>query len=188
VDEVVERVARPVVTEMARRGTPFTGVLYCGLALTSRGLRVVEFNVRFGDPETQSVLARLVTPLGGVLRAAARGELAVQPALRWREGAAVTVVLAAQDYPSTPRTGDVIDGLDAAAAVEGVQVLHAGTALDDRGRLVSAGGRVLSVVGSGADLPAARAAAYEAMSHIRLSGSHYRRDIAERAAADLAPA
>jgi phosphoribosylamine--glycine ligase len=187
VDEVVERVARPVVTEMAHRGTPFQGVLYCGLALTARGLRVIEFNVRFGDPETQSVLARLLTPLGGVLYAAATGDLARQPSLRWRREAAVTVVLAARDYPATPHLGDVIHGLDAAASVEGARVLHAGTALDEAGRLVSAGGRVLSVVGLGSDLAGARSTAYRALSRIELAGAHWRRDIAERAAADSAP-
>lgn len=183
VDSVVDRVALPVVREMAHRGTPFTGVLYCGLALTARGLRVVEFNVRFGDPETQSVLARLASPLGRVLMAAATGTLADLGPLRWRPEAAVTVVLAAPNYPETPRTGDPIGGLDAAAAVPGARVLHAGTALDATGTLVSAGGRVLSVVGLGADLDAARSVAYEAISRIHLDGSHYRGDIAARAAA-----
>ncbi len=178
VEEVMERVALPVVAEMARRGTPFTGVLYCGLALTSRGLRVIEFNVRFGDPETQSVLARLATPLGGLLLAAATGELAGFPPLRWREAAAVTVVLAAENYPSTPRTGDVITGLDDAESVPGATVLHAGTARDDAGAIVSAGGRVLSVVGLAEDLTAARSVAYQAISKIVLPGSHYRSDIA----------
>jgi len=181
VEEVLDRVAVPVVREMARRGTPFAGVLYCGLALTARGMRVVEFNVRFGDPETQSVLARLVTPLGGLLRSAATGDLAGFPPLRWHEEAAVTVVLAAEDYPSAPHTGGVITGLDDAASVPGVVVLHAGTALDDAGRLVSAGGRVLSVVGMAAGLDGARAAAYEAISMIGLAGSHYRTDIAAAA-------
>ncbi len=178
VEEVMERVALPVVAEMARRGTPFTGVLYCGLALTSRGLRVIEFNVRFGDPETQSVLARLATPLGGLLLAAATGELAGFPPLRWREAAAVTVVLAAENYPSTPRTGDVITGLDDAESVPGATVLHAGTARDDAGAIVSAGGRVLSVVGLAEDLTAARSVAYQSISKIVLPGSHYRSDIA----------
>jgi phosphoribosylamine--glycine ligase len=186
VEEVLERVARPVVAEMARRGTPFTGVLYCGLALTSRGLRVVEFNVRFGDPETQSVLARLATPLGSVLYAAATGGLAGLAPLRWRDEAAVTVVVAAHNYPGPPRTGDEITGLDAAAAVEGASVLHAGTALDDAGRLVSAGGRVLSVVGRGADLAQARRTAYRAVGEIRLAGSHHRTDIALEAASSAA--
>ncbi len=188
VAEVVDRVARPVVTEMARRGTPFTGVLYCGLALTSRGIRVIEFNVRFGDPETQSVLARLATPLGTVLAAAARGELAGLAPLRWRDRAAVTVVVAAHHYPAAPRTGDEITGLDAAAADEQVTVLHAGTDLDEAGRLVSAGGRVLSVVALGDDLDDARRRAYRAVDLIGLDGSHHRRDIARAAAAGLVTA
>ena len=157
---------------------------YCGLALTARGLRVVEFNVRFGDPETQSVLARLATPLGGVLLAAATGALAGLAPLRWRDAAAVTVVLAADNYPAAPRTGDAITGLDAAASVTGASVLHAGTARDPEGRLVSAGGRVLSVVGLGDDLDAARSVAYEAISRIELPGAHYRSDIAAVAAAE----
>jgi phosphoribosylamine---glycine ligase len=186
VGEVVERVAQPVVDEMRRRGTPFVGVLYCGLALTSRGLRVVEFNVRFGDPETQAVLARLRTPLGGVLHAAATGRLAEAPRLRWDAGAAVTVVVAAGGYPAAPRTGDEVGGLDDAQAVDGVHVLHAGTARDDDGRLVSAGGRVLSVVGVGPDLAEARRRAYDGVDRVRLTGSHHRTDIAAAAAAATA--
>ena len=181
VDEVVERVARPVVAEMARRGTPFAGVLYCGLALTGRGVRVVEFNARFGDPETQVVLARLASPLGALLLAAATGGLGGHPPLRWSRDAAVTVVVAAHGYPGEVRTGDVVGGLDAAAAA-GASVLHAGTAVDDRGRVVSAGGRVLSVVGTGPDLAAARARACAGVAAVRLDGSHHRTDIAAAAA------
>ena len=177
VEDVVARVAQPTVDEMARRGIPFAGVLYVGLALTSRGLRVVEFNARFGDPETQVVLARLRTPLAVVLNAAATGRLADLPPLRWRKQAAVTVVIAAHGYPGTVRSGDPITGLDAAEQVDGVHVLHAGTALAD-GVLVAAGGRVLSVVAVGADLTAARAAAYAGVMRIRLPGSHHRTDIA----------
>jgi phosphoribosylamine--glycine ligase len=187
VADVVERVARPVVEELARRGTPFVGVLYCGLALTSRGVRVIEFNARFGDPETQVVLARLVTPLGGVLLAAATGKLADAPPLRWRDEAAVTVVVAAENYPAEPRTGDPIGGLDDAGTVDGAWVLHAGTRRDDSGRVVSSGGRVLSVVGTGPDLEAARTGAYEAVRRISLDGSHHRRDIAERAVRETLP-
>jgi phosphoribosylamine--glycine ligase len=183
VDDVVARVAQPTVDEMARRGTPFAGVLYVGLALTGRGLRVVEFNARFGDPETQVVLARLVTPLAGVLYAAATGHLADLPPLRWRPQAAVTVVVAAHGYPGTPRAGDPISGLDDAERVEGVHVLHAGTATNSDGAPVAAGGRVLSVVGVGADLAAARAAAYAGVDRIDLPGSHHRTDIALAAAA-----
>ncbi|PRY16679.1 phosphoribosylamine--glycine ligase [Kineococcus rhizosphaerae] len=182
-DEVVERIAQPVVDEMARRGTPFSGVLYCGLALTSRGTRVIEFNARFGDPETQVVLARLATPLGAVLNACATGTLAEQPALRWREDAAVTVVLASPGYPEAPVTGGVLRGLAQADAIGGADVLHAGTATaPDGAAIVSAGGRVLSVVGVGPDLSAARAVAYEAVELIDLDGGRFRRDIALTAA------
>jgi phosphoribosylamine--glycine ligase len=177
--DVTERVAAPVVAELARRGTPFIGLLYCGLALTAQGVRVVEFNARFGDPETQVVLARLVTPLGGLLHAAAAGRLGEAPELRWRADAAVTVVIAAEGYPARPVTGDVVEGLDAAAAVDGAWVLHAGTGLDADGRVVTTGGRVLSVVGTGRDLADARATAYEAVSRIRLRGGHHRSDIAD---------
>ncbi len=184
VDEVVRTVAQPTIAEMARRGAPFVGLLYAGLALTSRGLRVVEFNVRFGDPETQVVLELLESPLGAVLAAAAAGDLSAVPALEWRSGSAVIVVLAASGYPATPRTGDVISGLDDAADVLGAVVLHAGTARDETGQVVSAGGRVLGVVGAGTDLTTARRKAYEALGHISLPGSHHRTDIAA-AAADL---
>ncbi|ROS76506.1 phosphoribosylamine--glycine ligase [Cellulomonas sp. PhB143] len=182
-EEVVARIAQPTVDEMARRGTPFSGVLYVGLALTSRGTRVVEFNARFGDPETQVVLSRLRTPLSSLLLAAAEGRLAGQPPLEWSDGSAVTVVVASQGYPAAPRTGDRIDGVAAAAALDAVHVLHAGTALDADGALVSAGGRVLSVVGQGADLGAARERAYAGVARISLAGSHHRTDIAARAAA-----
>ncbi|GAB3549887.1 phosphoribosylamine--glycine ligase [Arthrobacter tumbae] len=182
VDEVIERVALPTIEEMARRGTPFTGVLYCGLALTSRGLRVIEFNARFGDPETQAVLARLKTPLGGVLLAAAKGELATVDNLNWSSEAAVAVVLASANYPDSPRTGDEIRGLEDAAVLDGVSVLHAGTALDGDGRVVSAGGRVLAVVGLGKDLAEARNKAYDGVSRLELEGGQYRTDIAAKAA------
>ncbi|MFK5646948.1 phosphoribosylamine--glycine ligase [Ornithinimicrobium sp. LYQ121] len=180
VQEVVGTVALPTVEEMARRGTPFTGVLYVGLALTSAGPRVVEFNARFGDPETQSVLARLRTPLAGILLAAAEGRLAELPPLDWSPESSVAVVVAAQGYPAAPRTGDEITGLDEAATVEGVHVLHAGTALRD-GAVVSAGGRVLSVVSLGEGLSQARARAYGAVHRIHLAGSHVRGDIAQAA-------
>jgi phosphoribosylamine--glycine ligase len=182
VHDIVGTVAQPVIDEMRRRGAPFVGLLYCGLALTKRGLRVVEFNARFGDPETQVVLARLQAPLGAVLQAAATGHLESIPDLRWAANAVVTVVVAADNYPEEPRTGDVIDGLDHAAEVPDAYVLHAGTSVDDEGRIVSSGGRVLSVVGTGPDLTAARDAAYTAVARIKLAGSHYRSDIAEDAA------
>jgi phosphoribosylamine--glycine ligase len=175
---VLTRVAQPTVDEMQRRGTPFVGVLYCGLALTSRGVRVVEFNARFGDPETQVVLARLATPLAEVLLAAATGGLEDE-VLHWRDEAAVTVVVAAHGYPGAVRAGDPIVGTADADALPGVHVLHAGTALSGD-ELVSAGGRVLSVVGVGADVEAARERAYAGVAAIELRGSHHRGDIAAR--------
>jgi phosphoribosylamine--glycine ligase len=185
VDDVMARVIQPTVDEMRRRGTPFAGLLYAGLALTSRGLRVIEFNARFGDPETQVVLARLHTPLAGVLLAAANGTLDRQPPLVWDEGSAVTVVVAAEHYPDTPRTGDPITGIEAAESVPGVHVLQAGTRIDDDGVLRSAGGRVLSVTALGDSLEQARSLAYEGVAHVVLPGSHYRRDIAARAVATV---
>jgi phosphoribosylamine---glycine ligase len=184
VDEVLTTVLQPTVDELARRGTPFAGLLYAGLALTSRGTRVVEFNARFGDPETQVVLARLRTPLGGLLRAAATGRLRELGPLEWSDDAAVTVVVAAAGYPGTPRAGDELTGLAEADALDGVAVLHAGTAVDDAGRVVASGGRVLSVVGTGPDLAAARARAYAGVDLIGLAGGQHRTDIAATAAAD----
>ncbi len=181
VDEVIANVAQPTIDEMARRGTPFAGVLYIGLALTSAGPRVIEFNARFGDPETQVVLASLKTPLAGVLLAAARGELDGLPALQWYPGAAITVVLAAENYPGTPVTGDVISGLEAATGLPTVLVLHAGTKTGLDRQPVSAGGRVLSVVARGTSLADARDVAYQAVERIELRGSHYRTDIAAKA-------
>ncbi len=175
VDDLMTTVVTPTVNELARRGMPYTGVLYAGLALTSKGPKVIEFNARFGDPETQVVLDRLETPLADLLMAAATGELASQPAVVSRPGAAVTIVVAAENYPDAPVKGDVIDGLS--AEVEGAYVLHAGTALKD-GRVVSNGGRVLSVVGTGDTVAEARARAYELVGHIEMRGSFHRRDIA----------
>ena len=178
VADVVARVVQPTVDELRHRGTPFIGVVYAGLALTSRGLRVIEFNARFGDPETQVVLARLRTPLAHVLLAAATGHLNDLEDLRWRDGAAVTVVVAAENYPGTPVTGRVIDGLDTANEVDDAYVLHAGTSNGADGVVLSTGGRVLSVVGVGATLADARERAYEAVDLIALEGSHHRSDIA----------
>ncbi|EST37638.1 phosphoribosylamine--glycine ligase [Streptomycetaceae bacterium MP113-05] len=185
VEEIERTVLRPTVDELRRRGTPFSGLLYAGLALTSRGMRVIEFNARFGDPETQAVLARLKTPLGGLLLAAATGRLAELPPLHWDDGAAVTVVVAAADYPASPRTGDPVEGLDQVREQDGptAYVLHAGTRRDADGRVVSAGGRVLSVTATGDDLATARERAYAAIGRIRLAGSHHRTDIAAAAAA-----
>ena len=181
VEEVISRVAQPTVDEMAHRGTPFVGVLYCGLALTGRGTRVIEFNARFGDPETQAVLARLRTPLGTLLLAAATGQLDKADDLRWSPESAVAVVVASENYPDTPRTGDRVRGVRKANALEGVHVLHAGTALDDDGKTVSAGGRVLAVVGLGLDLEEARERAYEGVELIQLDGGQHRSDIAAKA-------
>jgi phosphoribosylamine--glycine ligase len=178
VETVQREVLQPTVDELRRRGTPFAGLLYAGLAMTSRGVRVIEFNARFGDPETQVVLALLETPLAGLLRAAATGTLAGLPALRWRDGFAVTVVIAAEGYPEKPRNGDPVTGLDDVA--EPAYVLHAGTSSVD-GVVVSAGGRVLSVTALDSTLGAARSAAYAGAATIRLAGSHYRHDIAELA-------
>ncbi|WP_210604653.1 phosphoribosylamine--glycine ligase [Brevibacterium oceani] len=213
VDEIVSKVAQPVVDEMARRGTPFTGLLYCGLALTSKGLRVVEFNVRFGDPETQSVLARLNSPLGQTMLAAAEGRLDEVGSLEWDPRTSVTVVMAAENYPGTPSTGDIIRGLDTVANLPDISVLHAGTKLAtgpsggfapedavitkdiaETGDIVTSGGRVLSVVSLGSDLHEARAKAYAAVDEIKWDGEQHRTDIAEAAArgaielADIYPA
>ena len=176
VADIVSNVVEPVAAELVRRGCPFSGLLYAGLAITSNGPAVVEFNCRFGDPETQAVLALLESPLGQLLYATATGGLAGFGPLQWHEGYAVTVVVAAENYPGRPRVGDVITGSEADG------VLHAGTARRDDGTIVSSGGRVLSVVGTGADLVAARAAAYRIVSSIRLPGSHFRSDIALAAA------
>jgi phosphoribosylamine--glycine ligase len=174
-DDVVHRIIQPVVAELATRGARFSGLLYAGLALTAEGPQVIEFNCRFGDPETQSVLALLRTPLAGLLHATAVGALAGHPPLDWAPGAAVTVVIAAEGYPGPTRTGDVIIGAEA----EGV--LHAGTRRREDGAVVSAGGRVLSAVGVGDDLESARADAYRKVAAVRLPGSHHRTDIASRA-------
>ena len=170
VAQIVREVVEPVAAEMVKRSCPFSGLLYVGLAIGAQGPAVVEFNCRFGDPETQAVLALLESPLGEALHATATGTLSSLAPLQWKDGAAVTVVLAAENYPGRPRTGDVITGADADG------VLHAGTALKD-GAVVSAGGRVLSVVGVGSDLAAARADAYFKIEPIRLPGSHFRTDI-----------
>lgn len=177
VEEATRSVLEPTVAEMARRGAPFVGLLYAGLALTRDGIRVVEFNARFGDPETQVVLALLETPLAGLLWAAATGRLGEYPPLVWNTGAAVTVVIAAQGYPLAPRAGASVGGLAGAAGRPGVHVLQAGTSLLD-GTLRASGGRVLSVTAVGADLAAARSAAYDAVDRVELPGGHYRRDIA----------
>ncbi|HEY0871036.1 MAG TPA: phosphoribosylamine--glycine ligase [Acidothermaceae bacterium] len=176
IDDMMRDVLRPTIDEMRRRGTPFAGLLYAGIALTSKGVRVVEFNARFGDPETQVVLALLKTPLASLLQAAATGTLADHPPLEWHAGFAITVVIAAKGYPGQPVNGDPIGGLDGIPAP--AYVLHAGTAADASGQVVSAGGRVLSVTATGDTLEAARDAAYAGVDQITLEGAQYRSDIA----------
>ena len=177
VDEVLRTVLQPTVDELARRGTPFRGLLYAGLALTSRGVRVVEFNARFGDPETQPLLALLESPLSPLLLGAANGNLAHVPPPVFRPGAAVAVVLASAGYPESSSKGDVITGVDAAEALDGVHVIQAGTAFSGED-LVTAGGRVLAVVGTGPDVESARRAAYSGVEEIEFEGAQYRTDIA----------
>jgi phosphoribosylamine--glycine ligase len=173
--EVEERVLLPALREMARRGRPFRGALYAGLMLTAKGIRVIEFNARLGDPETQPILMRVRGDLVPALLGAARGDLSAVR-LDVDPRAAVGVVLAAEGYPGKPTTGDLVEGAEGPFD-EGVQVFHAGTALDGQGRVVSAGGRVLTVCALGDDLGAARLRAYEALARIHLRGSHHRRDI-----------
>jgi phosphoribosylamine--glycine ligase len=181
VDDIIDSVALPTIRQLAAEGTPFVGLLYCGLIVTSTGVRVIEFNARFGDPETQVVLPRLETPLAGLLFAAATGTLGTRPYPVFSSDVAVTVVLASEGYPESPVTGRPIFGLDAAAAVEGVTIAHAATAMLE-GQFIATGGRVLTVVARGHDFATARSRAYEALGLITLEGSHYRTDIAARVA------
>jgi len=178
IDEALDTIARPTVRALEAEGTPFIGLLYCGLIVTGDGIRVIEFNARFGDPETQVVLPRLETPLSGLLLAAATGGLGKLPYPKFSDDAAVIVVLASEGYPEEPVTGRVIEGLEEAAEVPGVTIAHAATALVD-GRFVATGGRVLGVVARGSDTASAREAAYAAIGRIRLEGSFYRTDIAD---------
>jgi phosphoribosylamine--glycine ligase len=179
VDEVIETVALPTIRQLAIEQTPFIGLLYCGLILTTGGTRVIEFNARFGDPETQVVLARLVTPLSGLLLAASTGELGGLPRPEFLDEVAVSVVLASEGYPEDPITGRPITGLDAVGVgVKGVWIDHAATAHSDGG-FTATGGRVLSVVALGDTFAAARLKAYDALDHIELEGGHFRHDIAE---------
>jgi phosphoribosylamine--glycine ligase len=173
VEETYTEVLAPIIAEMAARGTPFVGLLYAGLALTDDGIRVIEFNARFGDPETQVLIPRLVTPLASLLYKAATDSLDDE-FLQWRDDSAVTVVLAAQGYPESPKTGGEISAIP---AIAGAQIFHAGTS-EKEGSLLSSGGRVLTVTGIGSDLTEARNVAYRAISQIELAGSFYRSDIA----------
>jgi phosphoribosylamine--glycine ligase len=183
VDEVIDTIALPTVRQLAAEQTPFIGLLYCGLIVTSSGIRVIEFNARFGDPETQVVLPRLVTPLSSLLYAAATGGLGGMPRPEFALDTAVTVVLASEGYPEAPQTGRPITGLDEAAQVPEVTIAHAATALDpETGALLATGGRVLSVVARGTTFDEARERAYDAIARIELPGSQYRTDIAARVA------
>ena len=178
VQRIVDEVCAPVAKQMVEDGVPYSGLLYAGIAWTSNGPEVIEFNCRFGDPETQPVLELLETPLAGVLNAVASGELAELPELSWKDGYAVTVVLAAKDYPESAEKGGVIDGAAAGSEAKGVRA--AGVAEKD-GKLVASGGRVLNVVGTGTTLEEARKAAYDTLDGITLPGGHFRRDIAQAA-------
>lgn len=179
VDEVIRTVAEPTVRQLESEGTPFIGLLYCGLIVTAQGIRVIEFNARFGDPETQVVLPRLITPLSELLFAASTGQLAGRPHPEFSDDVAVTVVLASEGYPESAAPNRPLTGLDEAAAVEGVTIAHAATARSADG-FVATGGRVLSIVATGTDFAQARARAYEAIGRIGLEGGQYRTDIAAR--------
>jgi phosphoribosylamine---glycine ligase len=176
-DDVLATVVQPTLDEMNRRGTPFVGTLYVGLALTATGPRVIEFNCRFGDPDTQPVLALMTSPLGELLKAAADGDLGAVPAPTFADGASVTVVMASAGYPESSSKGDVIVGTETLGEETDVDVIHAGTARSD-GQLVSAGGRVLAVRAIGRDIADARAKAYEGIASISFPGAQWRRDIA----------
>ena len=181
VQQIIDTVALPTVRQLAAEDTPFVGLLYCGLIVTTAGIRVIEFNARFGDPETQVVLPRLVTPLSELLFAAATGALDGREWPEFSSDVAVTVVLASENYPETPLTGRPITGLEAALAVPGVTIAHAATAAAGDA-LVSTGGRVLSVVAVGSSFAEARTRAYEAVGHVQLNGAQFRTDIAARVA------
>ena len=182
VEEITRTVALPTVRRLEEEGTPFVGLLYCGLIVTAKGVRVIEFNARFGDPETQVVLARLKSPLSAYLLAAARGELAAQPAPVFSDEPAVIVVVASEGYPGEVVTGRALTGLDAAAEVPGVHLVHAATARDADGGWIATGGRVLGVVARGESFGEARERAYAAVSRIGLEGGQHRTDIAARVA------
>jgi phosphoribosylamine--glycine ligase len=179
---VMDEAVAPTLDALRSMGIDYRGVLYAGLMLTPAGPKMLEYNVRFGDPETQVVLPRLTSDLGELLAAAASGALAGPPT--FDDGAAVTVVCAAEGYPRDVRTGDRIEGIDAANAVEGVSVFCAGVGAGPDGSLITAGGRVLAVTGQGPDLASARRRAYDAVGHITWPGMHHRNDIASAAVAD----
>jgi phosphoribosylamine--glycine ligase len=178
---VTKNVLQPMVDEMNRRGIPFQGLLFAGLAVTSRGVRVIEFNARFGDPETQVVLARLNSSLSELLIAAATGKLSSLPELDWKSDSAVTVVMAAEGYPDSPKTGAIISGI-AETEKLGLTVFHAGTKSNESGEILVNGGRVLSVTATGSDLSDARHQIYSGIERIEFDGEHHRSDIALKAA------
>ena len=182
IDEVTRSVAVPTVGQLETEGTPFIGLLYCGLIVTEKGIRVIEFNARFGDPETQVVLPRMVSPLSRYLLAAASGTLQAQPAPEFSDDAAVIVVVANEGYPGDVVAGRPITGLEGADMVPGVHLVHAGTARDENDAWVATGGRVLGVVAQGTTFAEARDRAYAAVGHIELEGSQHRTDIAARVA------
>jgi phosphoribosylamine--glycine ligase len=177
VTEIQRTVAQPTIDELARQGIPFVGLLYCGLIMTAEGIKVIEFNARFGDPETQVVLARLTSPLAPLLLAAATGDLGTVDAPKFSKNVAITVVLASEGYPEDPQTGREVLGLDKVASLKNITVAHAGTGWDGH-HLLATGGRVLSVIGTGKDFSVARERVYKALEKIELEGSHYRNDIA----------
>ncbi|MEV6096206.1 phosphoribosylamine--glycine ligase [Nocardia sp. NPDC051981] len=177
-DTLSEAVIEPLLAELQRRGTPFSGVLFPGLVLTVSGVKVIEYNARFGDPETQVVLERLDTPLAGLLMACATGTLKPDTDLQWSSDVAVNVVIASDGYPDDPVTGDPITGLDTAAAVDSVDVLHAGTTLADSGELIAAGGRLINIVARADTAAHARSNAYKAADRVQLRGQVRRNDIA----------
>jgi phosphoribosylamine--glycine ligase len=179
VDEVTEQIALPTIRELASRGVPFVGLLYCGLIVTDSGTKVIEFNARFGDPETQVVLTRMSTPLAPLLLSAAEGTLDQVGPVEFKSEVALTVVLASEGYPERPATGRVITGLERASALPGVSIAHAATSNTDDG-LIATGGRVLSVIAEGADFDEARSRAYVALGQIALEGAHFRHDIAQK--------
>ena len=181
VDLVTREIAEPVIRQLDAEGTPFIGLLYAGLILTDTGVKVIEFNARFGDPETQVVLPRLADPLSELLLAAASGHLEDHDRPSFSDAATVTVVIASEGYPASPATGRTLSGLDRAEALDGVHLAHAATALHD-GEFLATGGRVLSVVGVGSSLADARDRVYRGVDAIGLEGGQHRRDIAARAA------
>jgi phosphoribosylamine--glycine ligase len=178
-DWIMHHIVQPTIDGMAAEDTPFVGVLYCGLMMTARGPMVLEYNARFGDPETQAILVRLESDLLDSLEACVEGRLS-DTEVRWRQGASASVVAASQGYPGSYTTGQQITGLDEAAKITGVEVFHAGTSLLD-GTYLTNGGRVLAVTAAADSLENALGLAYEGISKIHFDGMYYRRDIGHRA-------